>query len=311
MAKKPYTKYPKHPISKWPPSGGTPFEATPWDNWWTAADYCGRENVWDVIYFNFQTTDPAEVNWYLENLLGCTKMDKKKQNYGFGRKDGAPIYIYLPDPGWKRDPGVVVPPKPVRPAMDLGDLAAAQLALSVLGSVPISRINFHIGGYHIKPLDFRKVADRIRSGTFAVYSLPASSAAAKYDPEANALHIRFGWHVTELAKIVHEAVHAVFDLKKAHNIFSVDDEAAAYLAESIFAQAYVAPTRHRQLVGGDARTGDIFMEAYKLAMMALDGVEIVDADFEHLREKIATHPEYAGGARNVAGYDGVYEMGPV
>lgn len=311
MAKKPIVKYPKNPLAKWPPTGGTLFEATPFDSWWTAADACNRDNVWDVIYFNFQTTDGAEVNYYMANLLGCTKLSKNKRDYSFGRKDGLPIYIYLPPSNWKLDPSAGAPPKPQRPAMDFGDAATAQIVLSVLGSAPMGWMNFQVGSYHINTLEFRKVADRIRSGTISVYQLPGDSEVARYDPEANALHVRFGWHLTEQAKIVHETVHAIFDLKKACNIFTLDDEAAAYLAESIYAQVSVHPSDRRQLIGSDGETEAIFLAAYQMAMMVLRGVEIVDADFEALRTAIAAHSEYKAGARDVAGYDGIYEMGPV
>lgn len=311
MAKKAIVKYPKNPLAKWPPTGGIPHEVTPYDSWWKAAELCGRENVWDVIYFNFQTTDGAEVNYYMANLLGCTQLSKNKRDYSFGRKDGLPITIYLPPPGWKMDPSVGVPPKPQRADMGLADRLLAQLVLSVLGNPAIAWMNFHIGPYHINATDFRRVADRIRAGTFAVYQLPGDSEAAHYDPDANALYIRFGWHLTEQAKIVHEAVHAIFDLKKACNIFTLDDEAAAYLAESIYAQVAVRPSDRRQLVGADGETEAIFLAAYQLAMMAINGVEVIDADFDALRAAVAAHSKYKAGARDVAGYDGVYEMAPV
>ncbi|WP_406698798.1 hypothetical protein V5E97_07915 [Singulisphaera sp. Ch08] len=311
MANKPIMKYPKNPLAKWPPTGGIPYPASAFASWWTAAEACSRDNVWDVIYFNFQTTDGAEVNYYMANLLGCNVLTKNKKDFKFARKDAMPITIYLPPPGWQMDPSVGVPPKPQRPPMGFGDVAAAQIVLSTLGSAPMGWINFHIGPYHINTLEFRKIADRIRSGTFAVYRLPGDAEKAEYDPEANALHIRFGWDIVDKANIVHEAVHAIFDLKKACNIFTLDDEAAAYLAESLYAQAYVLPSDRRQLVGRYEEDQAIFMQSYLLARSVLEGAELGDADFDPLRNAIANHSEYKAGSRGVAAYDGVYEMGPV
>lgn len=311
MANKPIMKYPKNPIAKWPPTGGIPHHVSIFASWWTAMEAANRTNVWDVIYFNFQTTDGAEVNYYMANLLGCTALTKNKKDFKFARKDGLPIYIYLPPPGWQVDPSAGIPPKPERPAMGIGDVAAAQIALATLGSAPLGWINFQIGPYHISTLDFRRIADRIRSGTFAVYRLPGDATKAHYDPDANALYVKFGLHITERANIVHEAVHAIFDLKKACNVFTLDDEAAAYFAESLYAQASVYPNETRQLIGKYQEDEDVFMESYLLAMSALRGTEIVDADFDRLRWAISKHSEYKADAHGVAGYDGVYEMGPV
>ena len=50
--------------------------------------------------FNFRTTAPAEINWYLRNKAGCTQTTPDKKNYKFSGGEK----IYLPSP--------VQPPSP-------------------------------------------------------------------------------------------------------------------------------------------------------------------------------------------------------
>lgn len=64
------------------------------EDWHTVA----RKFAVDVdylVWFNFQTNDPAEVNWYLRNHVGCKKESPSGNNWMF--HNGAyPGYIYIP-----------------------------------------------------------------------------------------------------------------------------------------------------------------------------------------------------------------------
>jgi hypothetical protein len=59
--------------------------------------------VWALIEFNFQTHDPDEVNWYLQELVGCRHSKDGGRNYAFLGADPKRGKIYLPP----------VPPPPV------------------------------------------------------------------------------------------------------------------------------------------------------------------------------------------------------
>ncbi|BDC51539.1 hypothetical protein F183_A38550 [Bryobacterales bacterium F-183] len=60
-------------------------------------------DVWQLIRFNYPTLPPnnkdaaLEVNWYLENYVGCTEVTTDQHNYSFRSKDH-PGVIYLPLP---------------------------------------------------------------------------------------------------------------------------------------------------------------------------------------------------------------------
>jgi hypothetical protein len=48
-----------------------------------------------LVYFNFQTNDPAEVNWYLSHVTGCNKPTPDGYNWTFS-SSAKPGVIYRP-----------------------------------------------------------------------------------------------------------------------------------------------------------------------------------------------------------------------
>lgn len=52
------------------------------DNWWNLAK--GHQvRPWEIIEANFETSVPEEVNWYLREYVGCTKLGPRGRNYRF------------------------------------------------------------------------------------------------------------------------------------------------------------------------------------------------------------------------------------
>ncbi len=293
------------PEIPWPPIGGTEISATPFDDWWTVATAAGRSNVWDVIYFNFNTVDGKRINYYMRTKLGCHAL--KKGNWKFGRKDGSPSVLYKPPANWKCVVGL--PQPPVRPAMSAWDKAMALAAISALQSFATSTIRFKQGNYAIDPNDFIRIADRIKNGTLAVYAVAANAPKAGYYPQDQAFYLRSSIALNDLSTVVHEAVHAIFDLERRHNILTKEDEASAYLAQTIFIQrATGSEVRQLLLVGHDA----IFQQAFLLWRDKFrGGGSPTYADFQPLREAIAADTEYTAEANLVSAYDGLYEFAPV
>ncbi len=78
------------------PPGADAHKVTEKDSWWTLA--ASRPvDPWWLIQYNFETRDPAEVNWYLKNRVGCMKTTANGQNYVFSSNDN-PGIVYLPTP---------------------------------------------------------------------------------------------------------------------------------------------------------------------------------------------------------------------
>lgn len=70
--------------------------------------------LWELIYDNFKTKNPAEANWYLKNHVGCSEKTKNGADYIFSSND-SPGVIYIPDKT-KAIPNV---PKKVEPAQSI------------------------------------------------------------------------------------------------------------------------------------------------------------------------------------------------
>jgi hypothetical protein len=84
------------------------------DSWGALATRFGREDgpgqlvprdPWDIIFFNFQTRVPEEVNYYMAKHIGCTK-SKDTKNYSFSSQD-RPGIIYIPPAFWTPSDGTM------------------------------------------------------------------------------------------------------------------------------------------------------------------------------------------------------------
>jgi hypothetical protein len=75
------------------PPGGVPYPVKDGDTWKTVASNNGLDAS-KLVYFNYHTNNPDEVNWYLRRNAGCTKATPDGKNYVFSTSK-PPKYIYL------------------------------------------------------------------------------------------------------------------------------------------------------------------------------------------------------------------------
>ena len=104
----------------------------------------------------------------------------------------------------------------------------------------IRHINFSLGGLTITPDRLQAVARAIDSGRIRVVlnrRLPEKTEA-RYSPLGpSVMELRNLQTATNLigqSYIIHEAVHAVIDMRRAANTTRITGEVAAYLAQTIF-----------------------------------------------------------------------------
>jgi hypothetical protein len=84
-----------HPLPvDYQPPGGTAYNVRDGDDWRKLA-FRWFLNVEQLIWFNFLTLNPDEVNWYLRRNVGCTKQTKDFKNYVFSSSD-KPGIVYSP-----------------------------------------------------------------------------------------------------------------------------------------------------------------------------------------------------------------------
>src|SRR5215467_14072099 len=64
------------------------------EDWYSVARKFGVD-VQELIFFNFMTHKPDEVNWYLHHYVGCDKVSPSGNNWMFSNS-ARPGIIYIP-----------------------------------------------------------------------------------------------------------------------------------------------------------------------------------------------------------------------
>lgn len=112
--------------------------------------------------------------------------------------------------------------------------------LQVLTDRQTSRIRFSFSGstgltIEVSPASFQRVADAIREETISVSEGGVPAGTAQYDARGNIFRVARGqeWSRAYNALLVHEAVHASFDLTRSRLPW-LDNETAAYVAQGYY-----------------------------------------------------------------------------
>ena len=111
----------------------------------------------------------------------------------------------------------------------------------ILSKPEVRKMHFTCGTRNLNGVILGQVADRLRKGKIHIEVDPAKlgpDVVAQYRPRHHTFIFSspfFGQNVFEQAAILHETVHAAWDVIGHGKRFrSIDDEAAAYLAQSLF-----------------------------------------------------------------------------
>jgi hypothetical protein len=229
---------PPRPVSRtYAPPGGRKHRVQSIDSWTSLAAPLGI-SAWDLIRFNYPGL-PADlqlaakqVNWYLENYVGCTQLTPDKRNYRFS----PPGEIWLP-------PASAAPLTP--------DEAARQMVLSVLRGPAMRRMTFGVGFLIIHASYYEDVAKAIDAGTIQVKVNPALGHMAYYYPQATPARIEVAPVVHDKGLIVHECTHAIFDMLKL-TTYVEQSEAFGYLSQALYNQLVRGgPPASRYMVSQD------------------------------------------------------------
>jgi hypothetical protein len=200
------------------PPGAREYPVKSSDSWASLASDL-KMDPWDLIRFNYPDL-PAdrqqaakEVNWYLENYVGCTQTTDDRRNYKFS----PPGKIWLP-------PGGGGVPSP--------DEAARKLVLSILRGPVMKRMTFGVGGVVIAAWHYEEVAQAIEAGKIVVKSNPKLGNSASYFHWAKPARIEIS-PTASAGLIIHECTHAIFDMRKL--VTRVEQqEAFGYLSQHLY-----------------------------------------------------------------------------
>ncbi len=170
--------------------------------------------------------------------------------------------------------------------------ALQQQVGSVFHGTLIDQIDFHLEGLHISPQMLRSVGEVIARGRIQVkVGSTGGMLEAAYSPHQNRMTLRTD-QVPDSpegrAQILHEGVHALVDLFRCTATTELSDEAAAYLAETIY--------RHHAHLALPAdpifHTADQIARAHGLYQSR--GVALSWQQYEPLRRVIHANPAYSG-----------------
>ncbi len=274
----------------WPPlDADFAREVSLQDNWASLTAQASRSDPWDIIKFNFDTTDPREVNWYLANWVGCTVVSADGKNLRFGTTQiGKKLVIYIPRPGWY--PG------------SSPDSAAVQAVLSVIHSQQAYKIAFNLDGMAIARSEFEVVFNNIIGKNLGARVVPQLPVTVQYRAfprdglPADIFALGAPSFPTLLAQslLIHEATHALDDIQK-RNASRNKREAKAFIAQLLYI---------RHMLGTYTFTNPVYKAANTVAYRLGVGFPVKPADLAALYSAIQAAPPDQFGT-GVAGFDGV------
>ena len=280
-------------LPAWPPGGFRDAYRVgdkPGANWQTVAAGFGVPDVWDLIWFNFRTADPREVNFYLHRYVGCWQSNDAKNFSFMGAEPGV---IFIPPWGYKRPD-----PDPTK---------ARFLAMLSHGVAHFPYITYK--NVHLSRASFETVGMAVRNGRIGIgYDpdlLDHDGAEALYLDYANKFIFRDPFINTpdNRGTVVHEATHAALDMYKGNGLQILDNEFLAFLAEAISDKTLGYRMGGTDVFGLAAELADLVVAASKTK--ALVEIERFDKAVEtdgkvqnpvlRLREAIRHDPAYITG----------------
>jgi hypothetical protein len=217
------------------PPNGNKVKVGPKDSWVSLATGAGVA-PWDLIRYNYPDLPSdlqqaaREVNWYLQEYVGCRKVTPNRRNYVF---EGA-------------NPGEVWIPNAPSAVPLTRDQVARNIILSVLREPVVSMMNFGVGRLFIPATHYEWVAKAIEGNYITVREDPKLSGSAVYFWGANRIDVPVYStrpSVGERALIIHECTHAIVDLRKLTT--RVDEtEGLAYVAQALYSNLQGLTGRH-------------------------------------------------------------------
>ncbi|NBC32509.1 MAG: hypothetical protein GVY13_07515 [Alphaproteobacteria bacterium] len=189
-------------------------------------------------------------------------------------------------------------------------LTAKMTVLTTLGEPAIKSIKFDFRQHKITPDCFAQVRKAIDSGRIAVVVNPKLGVTGTYDSGSNCLELVDGTstYMERKALIVHECLHAWFDLKLVKNMTVKTSEAAAHLAQCIYARKKVgeAVAVSSRLQGSNPAKDHVFDLAWTLAGKVINaGKSPSQVEAEELEKAVAACPSYQSEAKDICQWNGV------
>lgn len=241
-------------LKQWPPPAyRAKHRVRLGEDWQTIAHHHLMVDPLDLVFYNFRTTDPREINWYLRHYIGCWAAGPPDRKFFMFTNYDDPGFVYIPPLGYKRDF-----------RMPFHGRVVQQLEKAVPHYPTVALRNYSVG-----PETLRKVIEAMRIGRIYCFHEPnmKRSENARYIWRRNRLEIRRPYTESFQARrtIVHEATHAVVDYK-SYDLWYWESELIAFTVAALWARA-VDNERVERFVNSDPPFDliNIYQQAYVLA----------------------------------------------
>ena len=172
-----------------------------------------------------------------------------------------------------------------------------------------------MSGYVIRSFHFSTIRtfvdiNRIRVRHSRSGSAVAVNASAEYDSKADTFRLTFDTATvdTQIALIIHEALHASCDARGLRKMRIATSEALGYVAQCVFLrgkQVGTTVSNARLFSDTDIALDLIFEHPWRLAGLALAGTEILRGEAAPLEQAIGSYKKYKKEANLVARWDGI------
>lgn len=181
------------------------------------------------------------------------------------------------------------------------------MVVNILTGSEVQKINsFTFFGKHFTVGTFTQIKSLIEAGFIKAVYDESKAGMAEYDYGNNTLYLGFT-STTELTKkalVVHEAVHAVYDMVKM-KMSVADSESIAYIVQCQYARAN-NPNSSERLTSPNKAKDKVFEVGWMIAgkLLGQDSSALTDNDYKAMREAVSQHPFYAAKAAGDAGFNG-------
>ena len=174
-------------------------------------------------------------------------------------------------------------------------MSVADKVAAIFTGPEVAKIHFRLGRLEVSPQRLRGVGEAIKKGAIeVVVATSGGMLSAAYSPHPDRMTIPDDKLTSNTSRsgILHEGVHALVDIYNCKEVLVLDDEVAAYIAETIYLKALGAK------ISGDAAAMKIYKAADAVAqahgLYKKRGVRLKLSDVDELRKAIHAHPAYSG-----------------
>jgi len=169
-------------------------------------------------------------------------------------------------------------------------------------------MDFYIAGLHVNGSGLAEVASQIDDGGIAVCGRDGMSTPGRYRNTRDELQVQNDLagvldDAQNRALLVHEAVHALSDIRVSKKMTDLESESAAFIAQALYQLKYRKGKKWKSRV-------PIFVAALDVVVAKnlheKTGETVAWEDYTDLRKAIQEDPNYKNKDLSVsAGYDGI------